>query len=134
MKRGLVIVLAAAAGCATAQPLVLSDAQVRRFADTVREAEAAGIADGPPEALRMLEEAKSGFEYGQRLPRYPERAKEILAKAQQDADAALALVREAAKARELAAAEARRKALEGTAEPPDEQAPQAPQVTAAAAP
>jgi hypothetical protein len=132
--RGLVIVLAATLGCATAQPLVVSDAQARRFADTIRDAEAAGVANGPPDALRMLEDAKSGFEYGQRLPLYPERAREILAKAQQDADGALALVREAAKARELAAAEARRKALEATDEPASEEAPRSPQVTAAAAP
>lgn len=134
MMRGLVIVLTAAVGCATAQPLIVSDAQVRRFADTIRDAEATGVADGPPEAIQLLEDAKSGFEYGQRLPLYPERAKEILAKAQQDADAALALVREAAKARALAAAEARRKALETAAEPLDDEAGQSPQVTAAAAP
>jgi hypothetical protein len=133
MKK-LALVLIAASGCATAQPLVVSDGQYRRFIGTVREAEAAGIANGPPEAIRLLNDAKSDFEYAQRLPRYPQRARELLDKAQQGADAALALTRQAEKARLAAAAEARRAALMEAALPVDDAPPEAPRVTAATSP
>jgi hypothetical protein len=133
MKR-LALLLAMTAGCATAQPLVISDGQYRRFVGTVHDAEAAGLADGPPEAIRMMNEAKSDFEYAQRLPLYPQRARELLDKAQQGADAALALVRQARDARLAAAAAARRAALMEAAAPVDEVRPDAPQVTAATGP
>jgi hypothetical protein len=85
--------LAASAGCATAQPFALSDQQVKSFREVIREAEAAGAADGPPEAAQRLSDAKSEFEYSQHLPLYPDRARELAAKAQVDADAALALAK-----------------------------------------
>jgi non-ribosomal peptide synthetase component F len=134
--KGLVIVLglASLAGCATAQPLVVSDEQYRRFTGAIREAEQSGIADGPAEAVRLLDEAKSGFEYAQRLPLYPDRARELLEKAQRDADAAVALVREAAKARLAAAAAARHAALLEAAAPVEEAPREAPQMTAATGP
>jgi hypothetical protein len=81
----------ASVGCATVQPFSLSDQQVKSFREVVREAEAAGAADGPPEAAQRLSDAKSEFEYSQHLPLYPDRARELAAKAQADADAALAL-------------------------------------------
>ncbi len=80
-------------GCATTvQPFVPSTAQQAQFQQVVRAAEAAGI-DGPGQAASMLAEAKSDWVYAQHLPKYPERARQIAAKAMQDAEAALALAR-----------------------------------------
>src|SRR5580692_10814333 len=91
MKTFAFCLLGACVGCATARPFALSDQQVKSFREVVREAEAAGAADGPPEAAQRLSDAKSEFEYSQHLPMYPDRARELAAKAQADADAALAL-------------------------------------------
>jgi hypothetical protein len=91
MKTFAFCLLGACVGCATARPFALSDQQVKSFREVVREAEAAGAADGPPEAAQRLSDAKSEFEYSQHLPLYPDRARELVAKAQADADAALAL-------------------------------------------
>jgi hypothetical protein len=79
-------------GCATVQPFMPSGAQQARFDEVVREAEAAGINDGPPEAARLLSDAKSDWMYAQHLPKYPERARGVAAKAQRDAETALLMV------------------------------------------
>jgi hypothetical protein len=126
--------MASLVGCATAQPLVVSDEQYQRFAGTVREAQAAGIAEGPAEAVRLLDEAKSQFEYAQRLPLYPDRARALLEEAQRDADAAVALVREAARAKLAAAAAARHAAMLQAATPVEDAPREAPQITAATGP
>jgi hypothetical protein len=82
------------AGCATSPPRpILTAGERQAFAEVIREAQAEGADSEPPEAARLLREAKSEFEYGQRLPKYPERAKGILAKAHSDAEAALRLAR-----------------------------------------
>ncbi len=83
--------LIASAGCATTQPFALSQQQVKSFHEVVREAEAAGAADEPPEAAQRLSDAKSEFEYSQHLPLYPDRARALAVKAQDDAEAALAI-------------------------------------------
>ncbi|MEA2696257.1 MAG: hypothetical protein QOI66_528 [Myxococcales bacterium] len=81
-------------GCATSPPKpLLTAGQRQAFAEVIREAQAEGAESEPPEAARLLREAKSEFEYGQRLPKYPERARGILAKAQSDAEAALRMAR-----------------------------------------
>lgn len=79
-----------AVGCATVRPFVPSDAQRARFDATIRAAQV-GTSDGPNQVATMLAEAKSEFEYAQHLPKYPERARAIAAKAQRDAEAALRL-------------------------------------------
>jgi hypothetical protein len=109
--------LVASAGCATAQPFVLSAQQVKSFREIVREAEAAGAADGPPEAVQRLSDAKSEFEYSQHLPRYPDRAREIAAKAQDDAEAALAIAQRKAREQLLSRQEERREVLVGAVTP-----------------
>ena len=86
--------LAGAIGCATAQPFVLSNEQRSHFRQVVREAEAAGALDGPPEAAQHLADAKSDFDYAQHLPRYPERARDLVTKAQAEGELALALARQ----------------------------------------
>ncbi|HVZ85409.1 MAG TPA: hypothetical protein VHG72_00445 [Polyangia bacterium] len=86
--------LAGALGCATTQPFVPSDRQRADFDDLVRKAEAAGALDGPPEAAARLADAKSEFTYAQHIPLYPERARGLAAKAQSDAELALALARQ----------------------------------------
>jgi hypothetical protein len=91
---GLVLV-AAAAGCATAQPFVVSNQQRVRFEQVVNEAEAAATANGPARAVELVAEARSDFEYAQHLPKYPERARALVAKAQHEADTALWMTREA---------------------------------------
>lgn len=88
--------LTAAMGCATAQPFSPSQTERARFEETVRRAQdAAG--DGPHQITTMLAEAKSEFEYAQHLPKYPERARALAAKAQQDAEAALRLAQTTAR-------------------------------------
>lgn len=72
-----------------------SEAQRARFEETVRQAEAAGANDISYESSSLLANAKSDFEYAQHLPKYPERAREVAAKAQSEADAALTMVRRA---------------------------------------
>jgi hypothetical protein len=90
--------LVACVGCASTQPFALSAQQVKSFRDVVRQAEAAGAADGPAEAVQRLSDAKSEFEYSQHLPLYPDRARELAAKAQDDAEAALAIAQRQAQA------------------------------------
>lgn len=85
-------------GCATAQPFAPSSAQQARFDQVVREAEAAGVNDGPRDAATLLAEAKSTWAYAQHLPKYPERARELAAKAQHDAETALMMARTTAPA------------------------------------
>ena len=92
MKTAALSLLLACVGCASAPPVV-SDDQREAFQTVVREAEVAGAATEPPEAARLLRDAKSEFEYGQRIPRDPEHARCVLTKAQADAEAALALAR-----------------------------------------
>ncbi len=79
----------AALGCATTvQPFAPSTAQQARFDEVVRAAEAAGI-DGPGQAASLLGEAKSDWVYAQHLPKYPERARRVAARAMREAEAAL---------------------------------------------
>jgi hypothetical protein len=80
-------------GCATAPPPIVSAAQKQAFSDVVRKAEAEGAATDPPEAAQLLREAKSEFDYAQRMPRTPARARSMLKKAQADAEAALLMAR-----------------------------------------
>lgn len=79
-------------GCATVQPFTPSAGQTARFDGAVRQVEALGVTPGSG-AAELLAEAKSEFEYSQHLPKYPERARELAAKAQRDAEAALRLAR-----------------------------------------
>jgi hypothetical protein len=117
MKIVALCVLASCLGCAASAPLLISDQQRRQFEDVVREAEAAGAAEGPPLAASRLAEAKSEFEYSQHLPMYPDRARLLVAKAQEDADAALEMSRAQAQSRLAAREEARHQALVGAASP-----------------
>ena len=99
-----------AVGCA-AQPFVPSNEQRALFNDVVRQAEAAGAVEGPPEAARCLADAKSDFNYAQRIPRYPDRARQLATKAQEEGAEALRLAQQhrremAALAREGARVEA----------------------------
>jgi hypothetical protein len=109
--------LVASVGCATAQPFALSAQQVKSFREVVREAEAAGAADGPPEAVQRLSDAKSEFEYSQHLPLYPDRARELAAKAQGDAEAALALAQQKAQEQLAVTQAARQELLVGASTP-----------------
>jgi hypothetical protein len=99
MKLFVLCALMSVVGCATAQPLVISPQQRSRFQDLVRDAEAAGAAEGPPAASARLANAKSEFEYAQHLPMYPDRARLLVAQAQADAEAALELARREEQAR-----------------------------------
>ena len=92
MKISLLACLVAFGGCATAPPIV-SPGQRQAFADVVRDAEAEGAATEPPEAARLLAEAKSGFDYAQRIPKDPAHARRVLTKAQTDAETALLMAR-----------------------------------------
>jgi hypothetical protein len=109
--------LVACVGCATTQPFVLSAQQVKSFRDVVRDAEAAGAADGPPEAAQRLSDAKSEFEYSQHLPLYPDRARELAVKAQTDAEAALVIAHGQAQARLTVRQEERHEVLAGAGTP-----------------
>jgi hypothetical protein len=99
-----------AVGCA-AQPFVPSNEQRALFSEVVRQAEAAGAVEGSPEAARCLADAKSDFNYAQRIPRYPDRARQLATKAQEEGAEALRLAQQhrremAALAREGARVEA----------------------------
>ena len=105
-----ICLIAGAAGCA-AQPFMPSNEQRALFNDVVRQAEAAGAVSGSPEAARCLANAKSDFEYAQHIPRYPDQARQVAAKAQEEGAEALRLAQEhrrqmAALAREGAHVEA----------------------------
>jgi hypothetical protein len=117
MKTLAFCLLVASAGCATTQPFVLSAQQVKSFREVVREAEAAGAADGPPEAVQRLSDAKSEFEYSQHLPLYPDRARQLAVKAQDDALAALTLAQQKGQAQLAVRQEERHEVLVGTATP-----------------
>ena len=110
-------VVACALGCATAQPLVISDQQRKRFEDVVRAAEAAGAVDGPPTAAARLAEAKSEFEYSQHLPMHPDRARQLAEKAQADAELALQLAQSGAATQLAATNEARPESAVGAEAP-----------------
>lgn len=97
MKNLAFCLLFASAGCATPQPFVVSEQQAKSFREVVREAEAAGAAEGPPEAAQKLSDAKSELEFSQHLPLYPDRARALAAKAQDDAEAALAIAQREAR-------------------------------------
>ena len=92
MKPFAATALAALVGCATSQPYVVTDAQRSHFENDVRDVEAAGVADGPPEARQMFADAKSNFEYAQHLPLYPDRARSLATKAEKDLQKVLALL------------------------------------------
>jgi len=104
-------------GCATAPPLVISPQQRTRFQNLVRDAEAAGAAQGPPAAAARLADAKSEFEYAQHLPMYPDRARLLVAQAQADAEAALELARRDAQARATLRETRRQETLAGVTTP-----------------
>ena len=111
MKPFAASALAALVGCATSQPYVVTEAQRAHFENGVRDAEAAGIADGSLEARRMFADAKSNFEYSQHLPLYPVRARALATKAEKDLQKVLALLRPAGASSQLApAGDARRAA------------------------
>jgi hypothetical protein len=82
-----------AVGCAE-QPFMPSSEQRALFNQVIRQAEAAGAAEGPPEAARCLAEAKSDFDYAQRIPRYPDRARQMATKAQEEGAEALRLAQQ----------------------------------------
>ena len=103
MKVTAVVLLAVLGGCATVEPFVVSDRQRDHFEQVVHAAEAATAADGPAQAVALVAEAKSDFEYAQHLPMYPERARSLAAKAQHEADTALWMAREAHRQAELTA-------------------------------
>jgi len=88
-----VCLVAGAVGCA-AQPFVPSNEQRALFNEVVRQAEAAGAVEGSPEAARCLADAKSDFNYAQRMPRYPDRARQLAIKAQEEGAEALRLAQQ----------------------------------------
>jgi len=98
-----VMLLAVVGGCATVEPFVVSDQQRTHFEQVVQAAEVAAAADGPAQAAALVVEAKSDFDYAQHLPKYPERARSLVAKAQYEADTALWMAREAHRQAQLAA-------------------------------
>ena len=71
-----------------------SSEQRALFNEVIRQAEAAGALEGPPEAARCLAEAKSDFDYAQRIPRYPDRARQMATKAQEEGAEALRLAQQ----------------------------------------
>jgi hypothetical protein len=117
MKLFALFVLVTTLGCATTQPLVISDQQRKLFQDVIRNAEAAGAAEGPPLATQRLAEAKSEFEYSQHLPMYPDRARRLVTKAQADAETALKLAQSETQTRLLARETVRLEYLAGSAAP-----------------
>jgi hypothetical protein len=108
-----ICLIAGAVGCA-AQPFMPSNEQRALFNDVVRQAEAAGALEGPPEAARCLAEAKSDFDYAQRIPLYPDRARQVAAKAQEEGAEALRLAEQ--HRREMAALARERTRVEAAAD------------------
>ena len=108
-----ICLIAGAVGCA-AQPFVPSNEQRALFNEVVRQAEAAGAVEGPPEAARCLAEAKSDFDYAQRIPLYPDRARQLAAKAQEEGAEALRLAEQ--HRREMAALARERTRVEAAAD------------------
>jgi hypothetical protein len=105
--------IVAAVGCAE-QPFMPSSEQRALFNEVIRQAEAAGAAEGPPEAARCLAEAKSDFDYAQRIPRYPDRARQMATKAQEEGAEALRLAQQ--HRREMAALAGQGARVEATAD------------------
>jgi len=131
-----ICLVAGAVGCA-AQPFVPSNEQRALFNDVVRQAEAAGAVEGSPEAARCLADAKSDFNYAQHIPRYPDRARQLATKAQEEGAQALRLAQEhrrqtAALAREGARIEAAADVADVATTPATVVAPTAPETTAVA--
>jgi hypothetical protein len=89
---GICLILGAV-GCAE-QPFMPSNEQRALFNEVIRQAEAAGAVEGSPEAARCLADAKSDFNYAQRIPRYPDRARQLAIKAQEEGAQALRLAQE----------------------------------------
>jgi hypothetical protein len=81
------------AGCATAAPEPISAQQVQTFRETVRIAEQATLAAGNADAEAALRSAKSDFYYAEHLPMDPDRARLMAARAQAEAESAVALGR-----------------------------------------
>ena len=98
--------LLAALGCASVQPFVPSDQQRAQFDRVVQAAETATAADGPAAAAALVADAKSDFEYSQHLPMYPDRARDLAAKAQYEAEKALWMARQVRRRADLAAGQA----------------------------
>ena len=71
-----------------------SNEQRALFNEVIRQAEAAGAVEGSPEAARCLADAKSDFNYAQRIPRYPDRARQMATKAQEEGAEALRLAQQ----------------------------------------
>ena len=117
MKLFVFCALMSSVGCATAQPLVISPQQRTRFQNLVRDAEAAGAAEGPPAASARLADAKSEFEYAQHLPMYPDRARLLIAQAEADAEAALEIARRDARSRATLRYTGRQQTLAGVTTP-----------------
>jgi len=110
MRFVLICLTVGAVGCAE-QPFMPSSEQRALFNDVIRQAEAAGAVEGSPEAARCLADAKADFNYAQRIPRYPDRARQLATKAQEEGAEALRLAQQhrremAALAREGARVEA----------------------------
>ena len=82
-----------AVGCAE-QPFMPSSEQRTLFNEVIRQAEAAGALEGPPAAARCLADAKSDFDYAQRIPRYPDRARQLATRAQEEGAQALRLAQQ----------------------------------------
>ncbi|HEX3696797.1 MAG TPA: hypothetical protein VH374_15560 [Polyangia bacterium] len=95
LKLGMVSVLLSVFGCATVPPVVVSAGQQQAFDGVVHQAESEGATVNSPEAAQLLCNAKDEFAYGQRTPKYPDRERATLARAQKDAEKALALIRRA---------------------------------------
>jgi hypothetical protein len=110
MRFVVICLIVGAVGCAE-QPFMPSSEQRALFNDVIRQAEAAGAVEGSPEAARCLADAKADFNYAQRIPRYPDRARQLATKAQEEGAEALRLAQQhrremAALAREGARVEA----------------------------
>ncbi len=88
-----ICLMVGAVGCAE-QPFMPSNEQRALFNEVVRQAEAAGAVEGSPEAARCLADAKSDFNYAQRIPRYPDRARQMATKAQEEGAEALRLAQQ----------------------------------------
>lgn len=96
MKIASLSVLLLIGGCATSAATgpAVSEADRQMFAKLVRSAEIEGADTDPPQAAALLREAISDFDYAQRLPRNPTKAREMLAIARTEARQALTLARQ----------------------------------------
>ncbi|MDB4979798.1 MAG: hypothetical protein JWM82_550 [Myxococcales bacterium] len=78
-------------GCATAEVSPISVAQAKSFQSVVAQAKRVGGDEPFSPAQAMLRAAESDFYYAEHLPRDPERARQLAAAAQAEADTALRL-------------------------------------------